>query len=68
MVDGEEDFKEIHPQEGEKRVDFVWGKGVDEFIPAVKFGAKQEGRKRWRKISKGLDGAGGIWMWKWGRI
>lgn len=61
MVDGGEDFEEIHPQEGEKRVDFVWGKGVDEFIPPVKFESDQEGRKGSRKISKCLGGAAGIW-------
>jgi hypothetical protein len=53
MTDGEEDFEEIFHREGERRVDFVWGKGVDGFIPPIEVAEGQEGRKRWRKLSKG---------------
>ena len=53
LVDGEEIFEEIRPGNGEKKVDFVWGKGVDGFIPPVAPSAGQEERKRWRKLSIG---------------
>lgn len=52
MVDGEEDFEEIIRRAGERRVDFVWGKGVDDFIPSFE-AEEQEGKKGWRKLSKG---------------
>lgn len=51
LVDGEEIFEEIRPGTGEKKVDFVWGKGVDESIPPVDLVVEQEERKRWRKLS-----------------
>lgn len=53
LVDGEEIFEEIRPGNGERKVDFVWGKGVDGFIPPLDFTAEQEEGKRWRKLSKG---------------
>lgn len=53
LVDGEEIFEEIRPGSGEKKVDFVWGKGVDESIPpvVVNLAVGQEERRRWRKLS-----------------
>lgn len=54
LVDGEEIFEEIRPRpDGERKVDFVWGKGVDGFIPPVEPTEGQEERKRLRKLSKG---------------
>lgn len=51
-IDGEENFKEVRQQEGERRVNFEWGKGVDGFIPPVEFEEEQQRTKRWRKLSK----------------
>lgn len=51
LADGEEIFEEIRPGNGERKVDFVWGKGVDESIPPADLAAGQEERKRWRKLS-----------------
>ena len=52
LVDGEEIFEEIRPGSGEKKVDFVWGKGVDKSIPPVDHLAiGQDQKSRWRKLS-----------------
>ena len=56
MVDGEEKFEEIYPRAGERRVDFVWGKGVDGFIPPVELEAEPGRRKSRRKLSKESSG------------
>jgi hypothetical protein len=46
MIDGEENFKEVPQQEGERRVDFVWGNGVDGFIPPVEFEEEEQRRNK----------------------
>lgn len=51
LVDGDEIFEEIRPESGEKKVDFIWGKGVDESIPPVDLAIGQDQRRRWRKLS-----------------